>query len=73
MSIPAFGVGTFRLQGQGWLTLSSLQFGDIGLATGEASLVGTMGFYAAVVPEPAAAALALLSLGGCLARRRGRR
>jgi hypothetical protein len=66
----AIADGTVRLEGDGVLTLSAVQFGDLGLATGESSLVGTMGFYATVVPEPATVALALFALIGSVARRR---
>jgi pectate lyase len=66
----AIADGTVRLEGDGVLTLSALQFGDLGLATGETSLAGTMGFYAAVVPEPGSATLMLLAAAGLSARRR---
>jgi hypothetical protein len=65
--------GTVRLEGGGVLVLSDLQFGDIGLATGEASLVGTMGFYAAVVPEPGIVAVFAIAAPLAVVRRARRR
>ena len=72
----AIAAGTFRLQGDGVLELSGLEFGDLGDLTGDAGLAGTLGFYYAgvsAVPEPATTgSLAALGLTA-LALRRSRR